>query len=112
MIDAMIDAFSPLLYITLRAQQLRGLNAKSGQVLDEPPVLAIQTRNGKRTVLAAGHAARQLLGQPEVELVNGFEHPRALLADFTLAENTLRPGPSPARRRCWSCTHRSTWKVG
>lgn len=86
----MIDAFSPLLYITLRAQQLRGLNAKSGQVLDEPPVLAIQTRNGKRTVLAAGHAARQLLGQPEVELVNGFEHPRALLADFTLAENTLR----------------------
>lgn len=86
----MLDAFSPLLYIKLRAQQLSALNAKSGQVLDEPPLLAIQALGGKRKVLAAGHAARRLLGQPGVELVNGFDHPRSLLADFTLAESTLR----------------------
>lgn len=86
----MIDAFSPLLYLKLTSGYLSGLNVKSGKVLEEPTVLAIQTRAGKRVPVALGLAAKQLEGQPGIELLNGFEHPRSLLADFSVAEKTLQ----------------------
>lgn len=86
----MFNHLTPLLYLKLRAQSISGLHLPSGRVLDEPPVLALRTIKGKREAVAVGHAALQLRGQPQVEVLNGFDHPRSLLADFAVAEKTLQ----------------------
>lgn len=87
----MLDyVFSPLLYLKLSSQRLSGLHLPSGNTFDEPPVLAMQTIKGKREAIAVGAAALQLQGQPQVEILNGFAHPRSLLADFAVAEKTLQ----------------------
>ncbi|WP_043310143.1 rod shape-determining protein [Pseudomonas sp. ML96] len=86
----MFDQFIPLLYLKLSSQSISGLLLPSGKAFDEPPVLALQTLKGKREAIAVGHAAAKLQGQPQVEILNGFDHPRSLLADFAVAEKTLQ----------------------
>ncbi|WP_271103785.1 rod shape-determining protein [Pseudomonas tohonis] len=86
----MIDSFSPLLYLKLTSGYLRGLDVKSGKVLEEPTVLAVRAQAGKRIPVAMGQAAKQLEGQPGIELLNGLDHPRTLLANFSVAEQTLK----------------------
>ena len=86
----MFKNLTPLLYLKLRSQSISGLHLPSGQVFDEPPVLALQTIKGKREAIAVGHAAMKLQGQSQVEVLNGFDHPRSLLADFAVAEKTLQ----------------------
>ena len=36
---------------------------ESGIVLDEPSVVAIQEKNGQKTVVAVGHDAKKMLGR-------------------------------------------------
>ncbi|WP_252274136.1 rod shape-determining protein [Pseudomonas subflava] len=86
----MLDQFTPLLYLKLRSDSISGLHLPSGRPFDEPPVLALQTLKGKREAIAVGHAAAKLRGQAHIEVANGFEHPRSLLADFAVAEKTLQ----------------------
>ncbi|SIR81642.1 rod shape-determining protein MreB [Aquipseudomonas alcaligenes] len=86
----MFRNLTPLLYLKLRSQSISGLHLPSGMAFDEPPVLALQTIKGKREAIAVGHAAAKLQGQPQVEILNGFDHPRTLLADFAVAEKTLQ----------------------
>jgi rod shape-determining protein MreB len=86
----MFDQFIPLLYLKLSSQRISGLLLPSGKIFDEPPVLALQILKGKREAIAVGHAAAKLQGQPQVEILNGFDHPRSLLADFAIAEKTLQ----------------------
>ncbi|WP_447590994.1 rod shape-determining protein [Aquipseudomonas campi] len=86
----MFENLAPLLYLKLRSQSLSGIHLPSGKTFNEPPLLAMQVLNGKRQAVAVGEAARKLQGKVDVELLNGFEHPRSLLADFSIAEKTLQ----------------------
>lgn len=87
----MLTLFRNTLYLRLQADRLRALHLESDKPLDEPPVLALRNAaKGPRVPLAAGHKALALQGQAGVELANGFRHPRTLLADFAVAEQTLR----------------------
>lgn len=86
----MLDQLTPLLYLKLRSHSVSGLHLPSGKIFDEPPVLALQTVKGKREAIAVGHGAMKLQGQPHMEILNGFDHPRSLLADFSIAEKTLQ----------------------
>jgi rod shape-determining protein MreB len=86
----MFKNLTPLLYLKLRSQSISGLHLPSGSTFDEPPVLALQTIKGKREAIAVGHTAMKLQGQTQVEVLNGFNHPRSLLADFAVAEKTLQ----------------------
>lgn len=87
----MRNLFRNTLYLRLQADLLRALHVESGQTLSEPPLLALRSNGkGRRVPLAVGDAALALEGQPGVELVNGFRHPRTLLADFAVAEQTLQ----------------------
>ncbi len=87
----MLNLLRNTLYLRLQADLLRALHVESGQTLSEPPLLALRSDGkGRRVPLAVGDAALALDGQPGVELVNGFRHPRTLLADFAVAEQTLR----------------------
>lgn len=87
----MFNLFRSTLYLRLQADLLRALHVESGQTFSEPPVLALRHEaKGKRVPLAVGNEALALQGQVGVELVNGFRHPRTLLADFAVAEKTLQ----------------------
>ena len=86
----MLNLFRNTLYIRLQADLLRVLHVESGKTLTEPPELALRHDKGRRVPLVAGNEALALRGQEGIELANGFEHPRTLLADFGVAEKTLQ----------------------
>lgn len=86
----MFDHFSSTLYLKLSRDWISGVVLPSGEAFGEPPLLALRHENGKPKVLAAGAAAKQLQGQEGIEIVNGFDHPRSLLANFSFAEMTLK----------------------
>lgn len=87
----MLKLFRNTLYLRLQAERLRVLHLESGKTLDEPPILARRhAAKGPHLPLAAGNAALALRGRDGVALVNGFRHPRTLLADFTVAAQTLQ----------------------
>ena len=82
--------FHNTLYLRLQPDQLHALHVESGRTLVEAPLLALRHDKGGRVPLAAGKEAQALRGQDGIELANGFEHPRTLLADFGVAEKTLQ----------------------
>jgi len=65
--------------------------AGNRRVVDEEPVVAITTEK-PFVILAVGRgAAAQAASQRKpYELVNGFDHPRAVIGDFPVAEKTLQ----------------------
>lgn len=86
----MINPFRNTLYLRLQPDCLHILHVESGRSLSETPALAYQHSKGRTVALAAGRAAEALRGREGVSVVNGFEHPRTLLADFGIAAQTLR----------------------
>lgn len=86
----MFDHFSPTIYLKLSRHWISGVVLPSGQAFGEPPLLALRYENGKPQILAVGEAAQQLQVQEDIEVVNGFDHPRSLLSNFTYAEKTLQ----------------------
>ncbi|HEY8329779.1 MAG TPA: hypothetical protein VIO83_00375 [Pseudomonas sp.] len=86
----MSKLFRNTLYLQLQSDKLRALHVESGRAFAEAPVLAWRSEKGRVIPLAAGNAAQVLRGRPGVTVVNGFQHPRSLLADFSVAERTLQ----------------------
>lgn len=86
----MLDHFLPTLYLKISRHWISGVVLPSGQVFGEPPLLALRNENAKPVILASGEAAQQLQGQEGVEVLNGFDHPRSLLANFSIGEKTLQ----------------------
>ena len=77
-------------YLRMSAEQFSFLQVESGRLVSQPPLLAWRSVGHKRQPLAAGDAALAMAGQDGVSLGNGFQHPRTLLADFSIAETTLK----------------------
>ncbi|MBB4862732.1 rod shape-determining protein MreB [Pseudomonas nitritireducens] len=86
----MLEHFSSTLYLKLSRHWISGVLLPSGQAFGEPPLLALRYEDGKPKVLAVGEAAQQLQGQAGVEVLNGFDHPRTLLANYPICEKTLQ----------------------
>jgi len=59
--------------------------------IEDIPLMAVSKGNN-RSVLAIGAAAKEeaLSSKNEFELLNGFDHPRTIISDFTIAEKTLQ----------------------
>ena len=91
-IRIMLKMFRNTIYIRLRAQKISLLHVESGEELSLLPEVAIETlANGKKAILAVGaDASSAAKTHPNVVAVNGFQHPRTLIADFTAAEQTLK----------------------
>ncbi len=78
-------------YLTLTPELFRLYDVQANSWCSEPPVLAYRTGNNQQRIpVAVGHAAQACAEQPGITLVNGFAHPRTLLANFTFAEITMR----------------------
>ena len=78
-------------YVRIRPQMLsvRDINAK--RTIEDIPLMAI-TRGKNRSILAIGASAatEASTSRKEYELINGFDHPRSIISDFTVAEKTLQ----------------------
>jgi len=87
----MLNKFRSTVYIRLRANELYLMHVESGNELSLPPEIAIDDKDGKKTIVAVGHQAKEAKKlKPSIDVFNGFKHPRTLLADFTIAEQTLK----------------------
>jgi rod shape-determining protein MreB and related proteins len=84
----MFEIFKHVLYVRLARDRLSVRDPKTGQSISEVPELAVDRNKVK--VLAVGAEARKFAGQPDVEIVNPFLHPRSLFSDFSSAEHVLK----------------------
>ena len=78
------------IYVRLKPERLSVLHVESGREVSDVPALAIERKNGKAAVVAMGHEASVKAGQPDITVTNGFKHPRMVIADFTVAQETLK----------------------
>lgn len=84
MFSRFINKFGTTLYVQIWENRIRVVDIDSNKVFDEQPLLQFNTlKNGKMDVVAFGN-------QAYVDAVNPFSHPRALLADFFIAELLLK----------------------
>lgn len=86
----MLKLFRSTVYVRIKPDRMSVLHVESGNEYSAVPVLALASKSGKRSVAGVGLEAAAMAGLANVTLANGFEHPRTLLADFTIAEQTLK----------------------
>jgi rod shape-determining protein MreB len=83
----------PALYVRLRSAMLCVRNVNTGDEIREEPLLAMRggilVDGSKPEIVAIGASADACRGHERVVVVNPFLHPRALLADFQVAEKVL-----------------------
>ncbi|MEH6490874.1 rod shape-determining protein [Halopseudomonas sp.] len=91
MLKSLQSKLAPTLYVQLGSREIRITNVATAKVLSEPTLMALETdAKGVKQVLAVGREASALpLGAGRI-LVNPFDHPRMLVADFALAEKCLQ----------------------
>lgn len=75
-------------YVRIRPQHLSVKDVATGAMYEDVPVMAIQSK--PQSILAVGSPALALAGRQNVRIANGFEHARTIIADFTVALETLK----------------------
>ncbi len=83
--------FRNTICIRLKADEIYLLHVETWKELSLPPEVAIDMSGGKKILVAVGREvveAKKL--KPSIEVFNGFKHPRTLIADFIIAEQTLK----------------------
>lgn len=83
------NRFSTNLYVQLWEHRIKVTDTKTGEIFDEKPLIALEITDKGKTVIAIGHRASMTAGD-NIEVINPFSHPRALLADFALDEKILQ----------------------
>lgn len=77
-------------YVRVRPEWVSALHVESGTMHSDVPLLAARSNDGKDVTVAVGRDASLIGAVPGMRIGNGFKHPRTLLADFTLAQQTLK----------------------
>ena len=86
----MFNFFRNTVYVRIKPDRMSVLHVESWKEHSDVPALAIERKDRKSSVLAVGRNAETRAGLSNVIVANGFRHPRTLLADFTVAEQTLK----------------------
>jgi rod shape-determining protein MreB len=86
----MPNLFRSTVYVRIKPERMSVLHVESGTEHSDIPVLATEQKDGKRVVVGVGHDAAAKSQRSTVTLANGFQHPRTLIADFAVAEQTLK----------------------
>lgn len=88
------------LYVQIWESRLKVTHVDNAGVFDQRPLVAVKAdKKGNETVIAVGDEAFGMNGEPGVEVLNPFSHPRTLLSDFLVAEKLLQEA---ARGLCGS----------
>jgi rod shape-determining protein MreB len=84
-----LNFLNAVVYVKLSPEKITVREAHSGYEISEPPQVAI-ARKLKEEVVAFGNEAATIASVRNIDLVNPFQHPRALLSDFTVAEVIMK----------------------
>lgn len=103
----MINLFRNTLYVRIKPDSLSVVHVESGNEHRDVPSLVIEQKNGKTLVVGVGREAETKCRQLNVTVANGFKHPRTLIADFTVAEQTLKYF---LKRGVWSYDNPESWR--
>ena len=78
-------------YIRIKKDWLSVKDVSSGKMYENTPDVAIQNVKGVKAIAAIGKDAwiEKQKHEDEIEVVNGFNHPRVIIDDFTVAEKTI-----------------------
>ena len=86
----MFDFFKNTVYLRIKPNWLSVLQVETWHEYGDVPALAIEQKNGKKVVVAVGRKATKMSGMPNIIVVDGFKHPRTIIADFSVAELTVK----------------------
>lgn len=83
---------SDILYIRIRPDWLSIKSLPQNLVYEDVPQIAIQKIGSRFEVISIGRNARLVADNKNagVLILNGFDHPRTIIADFEIAEKTLQ----------------------
>jgi rod shape-determining protein MreB len=82
------------IYIQLTSERLSVLQVETGYIFSESPWLAMTKESkgrwkGEWKIIGYGTQALTMTNNPSVKVVNGFKHPRTIIADFNVAQKTI-----------------------
>lgn len=99
MLSGLVQAFSDDIAVDLGTTRTLVYVPGSGVILEEPSVVAVETRDNERRVIAVGEAAKAMRGRTSarVEVVQPLKD--GVIADFVAAEEMLRHLIQKAKRR-------------
>ena len=86
----MLSFYQNTIYVRVKPNLLSVHHVQTENEYNDIPAIAIDKNGRKSVIIAAGIEATKLADNPNITVVNGFKHPRTLLADFAVAERTLR----------------------
>ncbi|CAG1770974.1 hypothetical protein BAC3_01462 [uncultured bacterium] len=82
----MLDFLKNTVYIRLSIEYLSVLQVESNILFSDQPWVAIKEYKGKRQIISYGKLALTIKDNPDIKIINGFKHPRTIIADFNIAE--------------------------
>lgn len=85
----MFSYFSPMLYVQLSPERLTIRNPKTGASFSDVPEVAF-TSPPKSRIVAIGKDASLHRKDASIQITNPFAHPRSMVSDFTVGEQTLK----------------------
>lgn len=90
MFKRLLSRFQKTFYIQIWENRIKVMDLTTGNVFDEKPYLAIETKlNGVKVVIAVGNSA-EFASSSTIQVVNPFSHPRCLFSDFYVAEKLVQ----------------------
>lgn len=91
MIKHLIDKFGSTIYVQIWENRIKVVDVASGASFDDVPLVAIEKKEkGQKVIVAVGKDAKSIPSGSNIEVVNPFSHPRALLNDFFVAEKLVQ----------------------
>lgn len=81
--------FAQTICVQMSPELLTVRNVSTGKSVSEVPEIAI-AYDPKPRILAVGKEARSHKSVPSVRILNPFGHPRSMVSDFTVGEQTLK----------------------
>jgi len=77
-------------YVRIKPEWLSVIHLESRKEFSDIPTLAIERIKSRHVIIGVGREAVLMIDRLNVTVKNGFKHPRTLIADFTIAERTLK----------------------
>ena len=81
--------FQKTLYIKIQSHCLFVKHIERNRYLEDIPLIALKHRGKKRIIAEIGSRARLLKNQPDIEVINPFEHKRLIFYDLRLAAHVI-----------------------
>lgn len=78
------------MYVRIWKNRISVRDVRTGEQFNDEPLIAFENGPRKKVVAVGREARREATSRADLNIGNGFDHPRSILGDFVLAEKALR----------------------